>query len=80
MSPLAKAGDRVPPALPTITSRPRLLDVRFRGDMTVDNWPQEDDYVPMVALMILSGSLTGSPRLILSTFSMPSITVPQTVY
>src|SRR5438128_1270654 len=29
---------------------------------------------------ILSGSFTGSPRLILSTFSMPSITLPHTVY
>ena len=27
-----------------------------------------------------SGSRTGSPRLILSTFSMPSVTLPQTVY
>src|SRR5208337_2456850 len=33
-----------------------------------------------VALTILSGSLTGSPRLILSTFSMPETTLPQTVY
>src|SRR4029077_9586345 len=39
-----------------------------------------DDYAPIVALTILSGSLTGSPRLILSTFSMPSVTLPQTVY
>lgn len=30
--------------------------------------------------IILSGSLTGSPRLILSTFSMPSTTAPHTVY
>src|SRR5215470_11917449 len=30
--------------------------------------------------MILSGLITGSPRLILSTFSMPSVTWPQTVY
>ena len=29
---------------------------------------------------ILSGSWTGSPRLILSTLSMPSMTWPQTVY
>jgi hypothetical protein len=29
---------------------------------------------------ILSGSLTGSPRLILSMFSIPSVTLPQTVY
>src|SRR3954452_21883946 len=34
----------------------------------------------MRALMILSGSLTGSPRLILSTFSMPEVTLPHTVY
>ena len=34
----------------------------------------------MRALTILSGSFTGSPRLILSTFSMPSMTLPQTVY
>src|SRR5215467_5174667 len=33
-----------------------------------------------VALTILSGSRTGSPRLILSTFSMPDTTLPQTVY
>src|SRR5580704_13800985 len=33
-----------------------------------------------VALTILSGSRTGSPRLILSTFSMPETTLPQTVY
>jgi hypothetical protein len=33
-----------------------------------------------VATTILSGSFTGSPRLILSTFSMPEITLPQTVY
>src|ERR1700754_1689004 len=32
------------------------------------------------ALMILSGSFTGSPRLILSTFSMPEVTLPHTVY
>src|SRR4029079_18572311 len=30
--------------------------------------------------LILSGFCTGSPRLILSTFSMPSITLPHTVY
>src|SRR5690606_22504 len=29
---------------------------------------------------ILSGSLTGSPRLILSTISIPSTTLPHTVY
>src|SRR5690348_8758660 len=34
----------------------------------------------IVAETILSGSLTGSPRLILSTFSMPEITLPHTVY
>src|SRR5437588_6261683 len=34
----------------------------------------------MRALTILSGSRTGSPRLILSTFSMPDVTLPQTVY
>ena len=34
----------------------------------------------MCALTILSGSFTGSPRLILSTFSMPETTLPQTVY
>src|SRR6266404_3920898 len=34
----------------------------------------------MRALTILSGSCTGSPRLILSTFSMPDVTLPQTVY
>src|SRR3954466_1751760 len=34
----------------------------------------------MRALMILSGSFTGSPRLILSTFSMPEVTLPHTVY
>ena len=39
-----------------------------------------NSYAPIVALTILSGSLTGSPRLILSTFSMPSVTLPQTVY
>src|SRR5262245_50036083 len=37
-------------------------------------------YAPIVALTILSGFSTGSPRLILSTFSIPSITLPQTVY
>src|ERR1019366_7294065 len=37
-------------------------------------------HAPIVALTILSGLLTGSPRLILSTFSMPSITLPQAVY
>src|SRR5882724_10176829 len=34
----------------------------------------------MCALTILSGFCTGSPRLILSTFSMPELTLPQTVY
>src|SRR3954454_14442128 len=34
----------------------------------------------MRALMILSGSFTGSPRLILSTFSMPEVTLPHTLY
>jgi hypothetical protein len=34
----------------------------------------------IVAFTILSGSFTGSPRLILSTFSMPDVTSPQTVY
>src|SRR5690348_18237322 len=34
----------------------------------------------MVALTILSGSRTGSPRLILSTFSIPSTTLPHAVY
>src|SRR4051812_45108643 len=34
----------------------------------------------MRALMILSGFFTGSPRLILSTFSMPEVTLPHTVY
>src|SRR5580698_1351954 len=33
-----------------------------------------------VAFTILSGSRTGSPRLILSTFSMPETTLPQAVY
>src|SRR5580698_9517896 len=33
-----------------------------------------------VALTILSGSFTGSPRLILSTFSIPDTTFPQAVY
>ncbi len=37
-------------------------------------------HAPIVALTILSGFTTGSPRLIWSTFSMPSITLPQTVY
>src|SRR5674476_971375 len=37
-------------------------------------------HAPIVALTILSGSLTGSPRLILSTLSIPSITLPQAVY
>ncbi len=35
---------------------------------------------PIVAVVMRSGSRTGSPRLILSTFSMPEITCPQTVY
>src|SRR6195952_3204688 len=34
----------------------------------------------MRALTILSGFFTGSPRLILSTFSMPDVTLPHTVY
>jgi hypothetical protein len=34
----------------------------------------------MRAVTILSGSFTGSPRLILSTLSMPSTTLPHTVY
>src|ERR1700742_5291205 len=34
----------------------------------------------MRIVTILSGFFTGSPRLILSTFSMPSVTLPQTVY
>ena len=32
------------------------------------------------AEMIRSGLETGSPRLILSTFSIPAVTLPQTVY
>ncbi len=35
---------------------------------------------PSFAETMLSGSRTGSPRLILSTFSMPEVTSPQTVY
>ena len=38
------------------------------------------DVSATVAETILSGSRTGSPRLILSTFSMPAVTFPQTVY
>src|SRR5262245_2294196 len=34
----------------------------------------------ILAEVIRSGSITGSPRLILSTFAMPSVTCPQTVY
>src|SRR5262245_36700267 len=34
----------------------------------------------ILAEMMRSGSATGSPRLILSTFPMPSVTWPQTVY
>src|SRR6516162_7882406 len=34
----------------------------------------------ILAEMMRSGSATGSPRLILSTFPMPSVTCPQTVY
>ena len=34
----------------------------------------------IVAETILSGARTGSPRLILSTFSIPEVTFPQTEY
>src|SRR5689334_24231530 len=34
----------------------------------------------ILAEMMRSGSTTGSPRLILSTFAIPSVTWPQTVY
>jgi hypothetical protein len=42
--------------------------------------PHHKSNQPNIAEMILSGSRTGSPRLILSTFSMPDVTRPQTVY
>src|SRR5262249_42023828 len=47
-----------------------------RGDGSADH----DASAPILAEMIRSGSATGSPRLILSTFPMPSVTLPQTVY
>src|SRR5579875_2566837 len=37
-------------------------------------------HAPIDALTIRSGSTTGSPRLMASTFSMPAMTLPQTVY
>src|SRR5260370_10878898 len=48
--------------------------------------PRNDEFgnhaasAAMRALTILSGFCTGSPRLILSTFCMPDVTLPQTVY
>src|SRR5262245_18132256 len=48
------------------------------GASVSDNFPRY--YAASLALMMRSGSLTGSPRLILSTFSIPAITLPQTVY
>src|SRR6516225_7333344 len=39
-----------------------------------------DASAAILAEMMRSGSATGSPRLILSTFPMPSVTSPQTVY
>src|ERR1700692_555436 len=47
--------------------------------------PAYDDFAQaasaaMCSLTILSGFFTGSPRLILSTFSIPAVTLPQTVY
>src|SRR5262249_31493362 len=40
----------------------------------------DHDASAILAEMMRSGSATGSPRLILSTFPMPSVTSPQTVY
>src|SRR3954471_5602698 len=57
-----------------------------------DRMPRSDQTTPIIVVCpyltsaatfsdtILSGSCTGSPRLILSTLSMPSMTWPQTVY
>src|SRR5690606_4762019 len=57
----------------------RILDLGHDGS------PSRWGYSPAVTLIIRSGSATApfdasSPRLILSTFSMPSTTLPTTVY
>src|SRR5258705_11045687 len=67
----------IDPAIHLLRKR-RLMDTRVK--------PAYDDFgvhaasAAMRALTILSGFCTGSPRLILSTFSMPDVTLPQTVY
>src|SRR5258705_10712059 len=65
------------PAIHLLRKR-RLMDTRVK--------PAYDDFgvhaasAAMRALTILSGFCTGSPRLILSTFSIPDVTFPHTVY
>jgi len=53
---------------------------RFPSDQRHDAPPAaRSRRYPTVAFTILSGSFTGSPFLILSTFSIPATTLPQTV-
>src|SRR5262249_1823690 len=59
-----------------LSSRQRAAERRAPDDIVQDQGAP----VAIDAFRILSGSRTGSPRLILSTFSMPSTTCPHTVY
>src|SRR5262245_9771085 len=58
-----------------IDSSQRRQEIKRQGSSARDHAS-----AAIFAETILSGLLTGSPRLILSTFSMPSVTLPQTVY
>src|SRR6476620_1037915 len=54
------------------------MDTRVKP--AYDDFWRHDASAAMRAFTILSGFRTGSPRLIFSTFSMPAVTLPQTVY
>src|SRR5215831_1671893 len=60
---------------PCLARVPKPSAAHPRGDGS-----DHDASAAILAEMMRSGSATGSPRLILSTFPMPSVTWPQTVY
>src|SRR6516165_7694917 len=72
----AAAGRSLATALQVLARVLKPSTARLRGGRLADH----DASADILAEMMRSGSATGSPRLILSTFPIPSVTWPQTVY
>src|SRR5215470_15799891 len=73
---LSTAAERSLAAVPQVFSSSGETAARLRRG----RWDDHAASAAILAEMMRSGSATGSPRLILSTFPMPSVTSPQTVY